>query len=360
MQTPDITEGTADLAQVVAEARTLAREQVAAAWQLHVDRVREQLEGGWREVVDQIFEQRFAEAESRLRAGFEKAVKEGLAAARTAQRRGLTEWLNGALRRLHQAETREVWIATVLDATAAFCGKAALFGIAASVLRLEGARGVEVPSAVEVPLSSAPAFGNAVDSLETVIAAGSAQELSEPIAAALRSASETRVYLFPISVRGKAVAVLYAEAGPEDVDVSALELLSTMTASTIENEASKSAAPQQQLVRIGGAAAAAQPRLGWSDLSKSEQETHLRAQRFARTRVSELLLHKVNQVRDGRASNNLYGTLKEEIDQAREAFREQFMAGNSSMVDYFHLELVRTLAKDDHSVLGVDYPGPLL
>jgi hypothetical protein len=29
------------------------------------------------------------------------------------------------------------------------------------------------------------------------------------------------------------------------------------------------------------------------------------------------------------------------------------------MVDYFHIEAVRTLANDDESLLGPEYPGPL-
>jgi len=30
------------------------------------------------------------------------------------------------------------------------------------------------------------------------------------------------------------------------------------------------------------------------------------------------------------------------------------------MVDYLHLELLRTLANDDSDLLGKDYPGPLV
>jgi hypothetical protein len=30
------------------------------------------------------------------------------------------------------------------------------------------------------------------------------------------------------------------------------------------------------------------------------------------------------------------------------------------MVDYLHLELVRTLANDDAEALGKDYPGPMV
>ena len=116
--------------------------------------------------------------------------------------------------------------------------------------------------------------------------------------------------------------------------------------------------PPADLVRIAGATTpAASP--AWTELPKSEQEQHLRAQRFARTRVAELLLHKARHVRDGRGTHNLYGVLKEEIEAGREAFRKEFVETCPSMVDYFHLELQRTLAKDDARALGPDYPGPL-
>ena len=64
-------------------------------------------------------------------------------------------------------------------------------------------------------------------------------------------------------------------------------------------------------------------------------------------------------VRDGRGTNNLYRVLKEEIEAGREAFRKEFVETCPSMVDYFHLELQRTLAKDNAGALGPDYPGPL-
>jgi hypothetical protein len=51
--------------------------------------------------------------------------------------------------------------------------------------------------------------------------------------------------------------------------------------------------------------------------------------------------------------------LKSELDKAREAYRQQFLAGHSSMTDYLHVEAVRTLANDDATLLGPDYPGPL-
>jgi hypothetical protein len=97
----------------------------------------------------------------------------------------------------------------------------------------------------------------------------------------------------------------------------------------------------------------------WSDLTPEEQQVHLRAQRFARTRVAELLLNRMRQVEAGRAAGDLYRELREEIDAGRDHFRRQFAGAFTSMVDYYHLELVRTLAKDDEALLGPEYPGPL-
>jgi hypothetical protein len=65
-------------------------------------------------------------------------------------------------------------------------------------------------------------------------------------------------------------------------------------------------------------------------------------------------------VQTGRARRDLYGALRSSIDSARAGFRESFFAECPSMVDYLHLELVRTLANDDADLLGKDYPGPLV
>jgi hypothetical protein len=168
------------------------------------------------------------------------------------------------------------------------------------------------------------------------------------------------VYLFPIVLRQNAVAVLYAEPDGEYVDVSALELLVSLASSSIETtEIVTVKHPGGELVHIGSVDAPKPGAQTWADLPKPDQEVHLRAQRFARTRVAQMLLHKVNQVRSGRASNNLYKELKGDIDAGREAFRQQYIETCPSMVDYFHLELVRTLAKDTPDALGPNYPGAM-
>jgi hypothetical protein len=103
-----------------------------------------------------------------------------------------------------------------------------------------------------------------------------------------------------------------------------------------------------------------QPASAWDRLPPEEQRIHLRAQRFARVQAAGMRLFQGDAVRAGRAGRNLYDTLRNSIDAAREAFRLSFFAPCSSMVDYLHLELVHTLANDDPDLLGNNYPGPVV
>jgi hypothetical protein len=95
------------------------------------------------------------------------------------------------------------------------------------------------------------------------------------------------------------------------------------------------------------------------EMPQKEEEAHLRAQRFARVRAAEILLYKSQAVRDGRAQKKLYSELKEEIDSARAAFERDYLRASDSMPDYLHSELLRTLANEEVSLLGEEYPGPL-
>ena len=92
----------------------------------------------------------------------------------------------------------------------------------------------------------------------------------------------------------------------------------------------------------------------------SQEEKHLRAQRFARVRVAEIQLYHAAQMKTGRASGDVYAALKTQMDAAREAYREKFLTPVNGTADYLHQEFVRTLANDDAALLGPGYPGPLV
>jgi len=93
---------------------------------------------------------------------------------------------------------------------------------------------------------------------------------------------------------------------------------------------------------------------------ESAPESHIRAQRFASVRVSEIQLYYAGQVRAGRAARDLYGALKSVLDAARSAYAEQFVTPTNGVPDYLHQEIVRALANNDAQLLGPHYPGPLV
>ena len=66
---------TPSLSAHLSEARDTAREQLLAAWQIHVERVRDQLESGWQEQLDQIFSDRFNEMQEQLEHDFAASVE---------------------------------------------------------------------------------------------------------------------------------------------------------------------------------------------------------------------------------------------------------------------------------------------
>ena len=52
--------------------------------------------------------------------------------------------------------------------------------------------------------------------------------------------------------------------------------------------------------------------------------------------------------------------LREQIDTARQQFQKSFLSKSPTMVDYLHLEILRSLAHDDDRLLGQNYPGPMV
>ncbi|HLH38634.1 MAG TPA: hypothetical protein VKX39_05755 [Bryobacteraceae bacterium] len=83
------------------------------------------------------------------------------------------------------------------------------------------------------------------------------------------------------------------------------------------------------------------------------------ARRFAKVKIAEMRLYQAPAVESGRAARDLYGSLQPHIDAARKAFAERFLQNGNRSADYLHSELVRVLAKNDATLLGPDYPGPM-
>jgi hypothetical protein len=88
-----------------------------------------------------------------------------------------------------------------------------------------------------------------------------------------------------------------------------------------------------------------------------ERRLHNDARRFARLLISEIKLYNEQKVTEGRMEHDLYDRLREYIDRSREMYDKRVKAEVANRYDYFHGELVNTLAEGDVSKLGSNYPG---
>ena len=285
-----------------------------------------------------------------LVAGFPSAVEEAIETAS----RDAAEALNQAVRRISQSPNVSDALAALVDSTPPFCATAAVLSLKdghAQPVRLRGT----TAAASQFEIAEAPALASMLQSKEMVAAAATTGELSAALEKTL-GAPDGRAYLFPLKVRQEVVAALATAGG---VKAGAVECLCEATSLKLEILLPPSPppppppapvqAPPQEVKREPSA---------WDNLPADTQRMHLQAQRFARVKIAELRLYHAEAVREGRARSDLYGTLRSHLDPLREEYQKSFL-GTPSMVDYLHLELLRTLAHDDDRLLGAEYPGPL-
>lgn len=272
------------------------------------------------------------------------ALREQLSAVAEAAAKSASIRLNQISRCMRHAENLDQWLQAVMDGTIGFCARAALFAVEGNLLLCRATRGLDRIGEA-VPMASAPALASAVESQDTVVAMCTAGEMSKTIALAFKRGEAGRAHLIPLSGRKRCLAVLYAE---ETTDLDALELLMAIAASAREHIQAATQATGAQLVEIKPASAN-------TEVASAEQ---LRARRFAQARVAGIRLLLSDTVEAGRTQGNLYSQLRDQIDLAREFYRQEY--GRSEFEDYLHFEIVRTLANDDANTLGSEYPGPIV
>lgn len=296
--------------------------------------------------LEQLFQ---SETEARVSTSVQAAV------------RALAEHLNQSVRRLRQAAAFPEIAAILSDASAPFANSCAVFHVNEDTVGGERLRGAAPETAarfreIRFAASQAPAFAAAIESREPVVALSSGAEVSPAVVDAFAHAPGGKAHLFPLTVDQSTVGVLYAAGA---VESAALELLAQAASAVMEARQRPvrwDRPPGLSLVRIELPPAAPD----WDDLSAADRQLHLRAQRFARTKVAEMRLYRPDAVKAGRARQDLYSALQDAIDEGRESFRQTFLTATPTMVDYFHLELLRTLAHDNPAWLGGNYPGRLV
>lgn len=319
-----------------------------------------------REILEGHLAKALVELESALDSHFSARVAEQLernaarvtSEVRERSHREFADHLNQSVRRMRQAQDGMCLGVALLDAAVPFASGVALLRLDHGMAFGEGIRGVPEESAArfqerEIPLRGAPALAEAVRTRDPVTAAATQGEVSEDLAGLAADAASERVFLYPIVVADRVPALLCAWG---EVHGSAMELLAQISGAAL------CALPGRgDLLHIAPASwngIKAEPS-AWEALSSEEQQLHLRAQRSARVHVAEIRLFEPEAVQAGRARHDLYGAVRERIDAARGTFHKTFFAATPTMVDYLHLELVRTLANDDPELLGKEYPGPM-
>jgi|SRR5262245_14227935 len=155
-------------------------------------------------------------------------------------------------------------------------------------------------------------------------------------------------FTIPIAVGGETVAVLYTELDLDRPDfdpgfaAAALEIFAVHAARCLESVTAFKAA-RAALVKTGNRADET------TDDSTAEDEEA--ARRYARLLVSEIKLYHEPDVLAGQRERDLATRLGGEIARARVLYEQRVPAQVRKQTDYFHDELVRTLANGDSTLL---------
>lgn len=90
-------------------------------------------------------------------------------------------------------------------------------------------------------------------------------------------------------------------------------------------------------------------------MSPEDQDVHNKAQRFARLLVDEIKLYNQAKVGEGRKNKDLYDRLKETIEKSRATYQKRYGNTVAGSGNYFHHEIMRSLAEDDPSIMGANF-----
>lgn len=309
----------------------------------------------------------------------------------------------------------------------------------------EGTVGDQVVQQISLPLSADTVIGSVTKSLATWSGGPGSHSEDHLLLNRLGEVPAQRIVAIPLNVRGRAVAVLYADSAgldSESINLEALETLVTVSGMAVEllsvsrpaprrvreepaappEEAQPSYTPTSEYAEappstakpsfsgedtiqtyepvpepgsLMDAGAGEQAPVGfeepgspassmgdkppeWTppaeaapsrrrhgqeaelpvDVSgEEERRLHNDARRFARLLISEIKLYNEQKVAEGRSEHDLYDRLREYIDRSREMYDKRVKPEVATRYDYFHGELVDTLAEGDASKLGSNYPG---
>lgn len=196
------------------------------------------------------------------------------------------------------------------------------------------------------------------------------------------SIPETNVEAVEPEVEHEAIEVSHYDAAPEVVtesyDASSFESVPTVPVEEVVEEpvshsfeaAPFDATPSEPVVPVVETPVEEKPAVSTTrsrlsdrhidlpvEVNDDERRFHTDARRFAKLLVSEIKLYNQETVAAGRESGDLYDRLKEAIDRSREMYDNRVLPIVAAKFDYFHYELVNSLAEGQEEKLGAAYAG---
>ena len=376
----------------------------------------ENLEQSIAAVLDAFIEKHLPELREQLRDELVRTVD-----ATAAPAPSTSEALNTALYMICGARSQAEILQNLLFGTASFAPRAAVLVVKGERLSGWRGRGFEAPDRLRELALEARGEANWKRALAMQSAtSGKVESLSEALARpffdCLGAPHDGAGYLMPLLVRDRPVGALYVDAGSDEkpLDLSALDLLARTTGMYVELSATRQrpaaaaaaassgtlrseeeiaasaaamAEPEMAAVSELAAAAVAAPAVeepaafespaaagpvapapaafsltgpDFSAIPETDHDIHKKAFRAAKVMVDELVLYNKDKIEEAKAQRDIYAAIGEDIDKCRSTYQKRFGSTAAGKVDYFHQHLLHRLAQGDLSVLGSQYPGPLV
>jgi hypothetical protein len=359
--------------------------------------------------VAQALQAQLPQLQSLLQSEIVQQVMDALPAPAAAQTDSSA--LVQAVSNIHAGSTQKEILRALLDAGSGYCSRIALFVVKAGTASGWQSRGFANDNDDDDPvkdfaldLSAGPVAHTYQNRTAT---RGNIAEMGEPFVEQFGRPDNEQVLVLPLALKDKVAALVYADGGDTGkLDQDALELLVVATSAWLEvTSLRKQAAAKEDsasMPRIEPAAAPVQTVSSFSDpfashapkhvpadlppepepaaevvevaaahasaaaapavatdplaaLSPEDADMHRKAQRFARLLVDEIKLYNQAKVAEGRRHKDLYDRLKEDIDKSRGTFQKRYGNTAAASGDYFHHELLRSLAEDDISIMGSNF-----
>jgi len=156
----------------------------------------------------------------------------------------------------------------------------------------------------------------------------------------------------PAYASGQAMAAAAAGEASAPVAGAAHSAIAEVQSAAVEAEMEPGLA---EPLPIGQAETKATPETPASSISPEDEDVHRKAQRFARLLVDEIKLYNQAKVAEGRKHKDLYDRLKETIEKSRATYQKRYGKTVAASGNYFHNEIIRSLAEDDLSIMGANF-----